>query len=386
MNNKILFLYSEQKIELPKQVLAEYQVTAVPLRRTNIKDVILQFKPQIIIFDEYVEIKYVKSVCAQFKFIPVCVIGEFGDRNKLEKFLNLGVSVINTTLPEIEIISTIHNLLWFSLSKEDLWDEEYKLNRSEFIKSKIFVLTKFIVSIVMAGILLFFISRSYKMLALTQPLFQEIDIRYITPSDITVFNDKYLINDWTVKNLFEYDETSGELVKMYIPEKQFHSISINEKKYGVVSSMFTGMVYMFKYPEFSETHSTLNVVQGKTIMSVSIDDDNHIYILDNKGTLYVYHLNEDNKLVFLSSVIITEFLPIDVCSVDKFLLFLDNRNNLYLTKKDEPQKVVSTIVMEKFFDSRNTNFSSVDVSKKWIYLVSEKSKKIFKLNKNLLLL
>lgn len=385
MNNKILFVYSEKKrIELPQKLLTEYRIEVVPSFKVNIKKVILQTKPQIIMFDEDVKIKYVKYVTEKFKFIPVCVIGNFENPVKLEKFLNLGVTTINISLPEIEMVSTINNLLWFALSKEELWDEEYKLVSNELLKNKIFAVLKFVVSIVIVVLILFFLPKIYNMLAITQPLLYEQDISYITPSDITVFGNRYLINDWRVKNLFEYDETTKEIVAMYAPDKQFHSISVNEKSYAVAASMFTGLVYLFKYPNFLETYSTINFFPGKTVMSVHIDDENNIYILDNKSALYKYVLQDNGQVVFVSSVTITKFFPVDVCTVDKFLLFLDNNNNLYLTDKNNPSRIVLNVFMNKFFDSLNTKFISVDVSKEWVYMVDEQTKKVVKFRKKIL--
>ncbi|MCS7227451.1 MAG: hypothetical protein NZ839_00615 [Endomicrobia bacterium] len=382
MSKKIIFFYSKQS-ELPPRLTAEYQIKAIPLKKSNIKNNILEVKPQIIMFDENVNIKYVKSVCEQFKFIPVCVIGQFEDSSRLEKFLHLGVTVVNSSLPEVEMISIINNLLWFSLSREELWDDEYKLSKKEFLRKKLLIIAEVAIAICVLTVLPFLLSKVYNMVFTPQQLFSEVDIRYINPTDITVFDNRYLINDWMVKNLFEYEESSDELIKMYFPEKPLHSVSINERKYGVMSSMLTNSVCLFKYPEFSVICSTINFFQGKTVLSVSIDEENQIYILDNKGGLYKYFLRSDDKLFFVSSTTIAEFFPIDLCSVDEYLLFLDNQNNLYLTKKDKLQ-IITTILIDKFFETENTKFTSIDVGKTCIYLISEKSKKLVKIPKKII--
>ncbi len=382
MSKKILFIYSNKtQIELPQKLFTEYQVrTAVKNKYTV--DTILQFKPQVLIFDEFVDTKYVSFILNRFKFIPICVIGYFENIKKLEEFLQLGVTVINLSQQqELEIISAIENLLWFSLSREELWDEEYKLSKNEFLLSKIkFFLGFFLLAVIISS-LFYFTPKLYSMLIKPKPIFYEVDFKYLSPSDVASLGDVYIINDWTVKNLFEYNE-KDELLKMYVPEQQFNAISINNLGYVAAASMYSSKVYLYKYPNFSVTVAT--VPFNNVVMALNFDKDNHLYILDNKRTLYEYIITENfQELVLISSFVISEFFPIDIYVEDKSIYFLDNENNIYKFDKEQ-KKIVTRIILNKFFDINQIKFTSFLIDKNYLFLISEKSKKGFKLPKNIL--
>jgi hypothetical protein len=381
MNKKILFVYSSKRqIELPQKLVSEYQVKSV--LTTSWKEIyktIVEYKPQIIIFDENVKIKYVKNTSENFKFIPICIIGYFEQPQSLEKFLQLNLTTINLAQQtDTEISSIIENLLWFALSKDELWDEEYKLCRTDLLNSKFLFFSKIFGLLVVVTILSFFLPKLYNILAITKPIYNEINLKYISPSDIVVLKDKIVITDWTIRNIFEYDLYNEQLVKMYIADEQFNAVSMNNNNYFVYSSMFSNNVRISRYPEFSVVVSTLTLFREKTVMALYLTDDNNLYVLDNKNILFHYEIKDDKSIVLISSYVITEFFPIDVYVYNNEVFLMDNRNCIHKIK-DIKKKLYVHIILDKFFDIQQIKFVSFAINKDWLFLVSEESKKIIKL-------
>jgi len=379
MNEKILFVYSEKRqIELPQKLLSNYQVKSVLAKSKKVVyNTVVEYKPQLIICDENIKIKYVKYILEQFKFVPICIIGYFENTKVLEKFLELNLTTISVMQTETEIVSTIENLLWFALSKEELWEEEYKLCRSDLLKDKILFFSKLFGVMVVIIVLIFFLPKIYNVLATTKPIYSEVNLNYISPSDIVVLNNKFILSDWTIRNILEYDLYTGQLVKMYVMDEQLNAVSLNNKGDFVASSVFSNKVRLFHYPDFSITISTLSLLQGKTVIAVHLDDNNNLYVLDNKSTLFHYEI-KDNNIIFVSSFVITEFFPIDVYTYDNFLFLLDSKNNIYKLVDEKEKKFVS-ILLDKFFEPQQIKFVSFAINKDWIFFVSETSKKIVKL-------
>lgn len=381
MNKKILFIYSKKtQIELPQKLFTEYQVKSV-FKDNNTYNIILQFKPQLIMFDEFVSTKYVNFILSNFKFIPICVIGHFEDVKKLENFLKLGVNVINLSQQkELEILSTVESLLWFSLSREELWDGEYELSKKEIFLSRIKFFLELILLIISIFTIFYFTPKLYGVLIKPRQIFYEVDFKYLSPSDIISIGDGYIINDWTIKNLFEYD-AKDELLKMYIPEQQLNSISMNEHGYVAGVTMYSNKIYFYKYPNFSVVIGSVSC--DNVVLSVNFDQKNHLYILDNKNTLYEYIVTNDfHKLILISSITINEFFPIDVYTEENHIYVLDNTNNLYKLSKSD-YKIISKIILSKFFEPNQIKFTSFAINKNWVFFISEKSKKGFKFPKKL---
>jgi len=109
MNEKILFVYSKKgQIELPQKLLSDYQVKSVLAKSKKVVyNTVVEYKPQLIICDENIEIKYVKYILEQFKFVPICIIGYFENTKVLEKFLELNLTTISVMQTETEIVSTL---------------------------------------------------------------------------------------------------------------------------------------------------------------------------------------------------------------------------------------------------------------------------------------
>ncbi len=385
MNKKLLFVYSKkEQIELPQKLLSEYQIKSV--LATSFREIyktIVEYKPQLLLFDENVKIKYVRYLSERFKFIPICIIGYFEKPQILEKFLQLNLTILNVNQSETEISSTIENLLWFSLSKEELWDEEYKLCRADLLKSKFLFFIKIFGLSVLAIISFFFLPKLYNILAITKPIYNEIDLKYISPSDIVVLKDKIIITDWTIRNIFEYNLDDEQLVKMYIADEQFNAVSMNNNNYFVSSSMFSNSIRISQYPEFSVTISTLTLFREKTVMALHLTDDNNLYVLDNKNTLFHYEIKDNKNIVFISSYIITEFFPIDVYVYNNDIFLLDSENNVHKIKNFAKQQYAH-VLLDKFFDPKQIKFVSFAINKNWLYFVSEEAKKIVKLPSKIL--
>jgi len=385
MNKKLLFVYSKkEQIELPQKLLSEYQIKSV--LATSFREIyktIVEYKPQLLLFDENVKIKYVRYLSERFKFIPICIIGYFEKPQILEKFLQLNLTILNVNQSETEISSTIENLLWFSLSKEELWDEEYKLCRADLLKSKFLFFIKIFGLSVLAIISFFFLPKLYNILAITKPIYNEIDLKYISPSDIVVLKDKIVVTDWTIRNIFEYNLDDEQLVKMYIADEQFNAVSMNNNNYFVSSSMFSNSIRISQYPEFSVTISTLTLFREKTVMALHLTDDNNLYVLDNKNTLFHYEIKDNKNIVFISSYIITEFFPIDVYVYNNDIFLLDSENNVHKIKNFAKQQYAH-VLLDKFFDPKQIKFVSFAINKNWLYFVSEEAKKIVKLPSKIL--
>ncbi|MEM4368504.1 MAG: hypothetical protein QXO21_05805 [Candidatus Anstonellales archaeon] len=298
MNEKLLFIYSEKiKIDLPKGLLEEYQIRTVVFN-SKLTKIIIEYKPQIILIDEFVPFRIIKSIYNKFKFIPIVVVGYFEKPSKAEKFLELGINLIYLTQSESEIISTIKNLLWFSLSKQELWEQEYIISQYELRKDRILNIAKVFFKTLVVFTLLVGVPKLYNFVSSFKKFFYEIDVGYINVSDISIVSEKYILNDWTIRNLFEYEKSTDKLIKMYTPQEQLNSLSINNN-YIVGFSMFTNKVYLYKYPEFSLITAE-ELLKNTTILSIYIDDSNHLYLLDNKKILYEFII-KDNKFIFVSS-------------------------------------------------------------------------------------
>ena len=113
-------------------------------------------------------------------------------------------------------------------------------------------------------------------------------------------------------------------------------------------------------------------------MALHLTDDNNLYVLDNKNTLFHYEIKDDKNIVLVSSFVITEFFPVDVYVYNNDIFFLDNKNNVYKIK-NFGQKQYVYVLLEKFFDPQQIKFVSFAINKDWLYFVSERSKKIVKL-------
>ncbi|MEN3013617.1 MAG: hypothetical protein ABDH23_03255 [Endomicrobiia bacterium] len=380
MDEKLLFVYSKEKrIYLPEVLFKEYQIRAIP-SNLKISREILEYKPQIILLDEFVQFGLAKKICNRFKFIPIGIVGYFEKPKKIENFLELGVNIINLNQPQEEINSTIKNLLWFSLSKQEIWDEEYKISKSENIKEKIWNISKIFIEIFVILLLVVGVPKLYNFIISHKKLFYELDVGYITACDVCIVGDRYILNDWTLRNLFEYGQTNDKLLKMYVPQEQINSLSVNHS-YAVAFSMFTEKIYLYKYPEFSLITST-ELLKNTTVLSIYIDENNHLYLLDNKSAFYEFVI-KDNRFVFISSFVIKEIFPLDVVVKNEDIYILDNANNIHRLKKNSYKKE-KTIVFSQFFDIKQYKFSSFAFSERWLYLVSEKDKKVFKLPTNIL--
>lgn len=376
MNEKLLFIYSEKiKIDLPKSLLEEYQIRTVVFN-SKLTKIIIEYKPQIILIDEFVPLRIIKSIYNKFKFIPIVVVGYFEKPSKAEKFLELGINLIYLTQSESEIISTIKNLLWFSLSKQELWEQEYIISKYELRKDRILNIAKVFFKTLVVFTLLVGVPKLYNFVSSFKKFFYEIDVGYINVSDISIVSEKYILNDWTIRNLFEYEKSTDKLIKMYTPQEQLNSLSINNN-YVVGFSMFTNKVYLYKYPEFSLITAE-ELLKNATILSIYIDDSNHLYLLDNKKILYEFII-KDNKFIFVSSNEIKEFFPIDIVVQQENIYLLDDTNNIYILDKNTLKKE-KTIILSTFFDPKYYKFSSFGINDEWLYLVSEKEKKIIKIN------
>lgn len=379
MNQKILYITSQLQYRLPEEILNKYEVKNVSFITPGLKDLIVNFKPQVIIFDEGVKIKLIKQIQQWFKFIPICVIGNFQDAKLLESILQLGVSTINLTQTDQEIESVINTLLWFSLSREEFWDEEYKLSRSEVFRTKIYAGLKVLILVMVLSIAFFLIPKIYTMITYSQPIYSEIELKYLTPSDICIVNgDRYIISDWSIRTLFEYNLINDEIAKTYTPEEQFNSVTINASGNVITSSIFSNRLFIYNYPDFTTVVSTVSLLRDNTILSVHLSSDNFLYVLDNKKTLYSFLFEQKNKFVLKSSMTIEAFFPIDVYTYSNYVFLLDNGNNVYKINK-ETGMIETKIILDKFFDVRNIQFTSFAISENWVYFVSEKTHKVYKL-------
>ena len=129
----IISFKEEPQSFLPQKFISEFQIKIVHENYSfkQLIEEIIKFKPQLIIVNEFIPIKSLEKICKIYNFIPICCIGKIEEENKLEKFLELGITLIKIPKSEDEIVSTIKNVLWFSLAKEELWSKEYELARYE---------------------------------------------------------------------------------------------------------------------------------------------------------------------------------------------------------------------------------------------------------------
>ncbi len=383
----IISFKEEPQSFLPQKFISEFQIKIVHENYSfkQLIEEIIKFKPQLIIVNEFIPIKSLEKICKIYNFIPICCIGKIEEENKLEKFLELGITLIKIPKSEDEIVSTIKNVLWFSLAKEELWSKEYELARYEKKKDKIFSILKYS-SIFFVLIFLFFISsKVYNYVLKPKELFNLVEFKYIKPSDITIVGDKYIINDWTVRNFFEYLQNNDNMVGMLIAEKQFNNIAFDSRNQVLfASSAFDDKVYLYKYPDLSIIVSSFTISNG-VILSLYVDNDMNLYILNNEKILFEFKINDLNKLVFISSFTIPNFFPIDINIFEDKFYFLDNNNNIWVMKKNDNEfEIEKVIVLSLYFAGEVQQFNSFAIGEKFFYLLSEKENKLYKLPKEIL--
>lgn len=378
MKEKILYITSQLQLNLPEEVVNKYEVKNISFATPKLKNVIIDFKPQLIIFDEGVNVKFIKRVQQWFKFVPICVIGNFQNAKLLNSILQLGVNTINVSQSGQEVESVVNTLLWFSLSREEFWEEEYELSKNEILKSKIYAVVKILLVVIVSTGMFFVIPKLYTVITYTKPIYSEVELKYLAPSDIVVIKDRYIISDWSIRTLFEYDIYTDEIVKTYTPEEQFNSITANETGTVITSSIFSNRLFVYEYPDFTLVVSTISLLKDNTILSVHLSSDNFLYVLDNKKTLYSFAVDQKKWFVLKSSMTIAEFFPVDIYTYGGYVFLLDNKNNVYKINK-ENNIIESKIILDKFFDVSNVQFTSFAVSEQWIFFVSEKTHRVYKL-------
>ncbi|MFN3550523.1 MAG: hypothetical protein ACK4WJ_01760 [Endomicrobiia bacterium] len=386
---KILIISSKDEPQsfLPQKLISEFQIKIVS-NDSSIKQLIneiIQFKPQLIIVNEFISLKYLEKICKIYNFVPVCCIGKIEEEKKLEKFLELGIVVIKIPVYEEEIISTIKNILWFSLAKEELWLEEYELARYEKKKDRIFAFLKYSLVFFVLFFLFFVSSKVYNYILRPKELFSLVEFKYIKPSDITVIEDKYIINDWTLRNIFEYLQSNDNMVGMLVAEQQFNNIAFDNKNQILfASSAFDNKVYLYKYPDVNVIISSFTINNG-VILSLCIGNEKNLYILNNEKILYEFKMENLHKLVFISSFSIQDCFPIDINIFEDKFYFLDNNNNIWVMKKNYNKfEIEKVIVLSLYFAGSIEQFNSFSIGEKFLYLLNEKENKLYKLPKEIL--
>jgi hypothetical protein len=387
---KILF-FSSQKTEYPilNSLFEKYSVqTVTNLSKKNFDSIIKSFQPQTIIFDEHIPLKVVKNIVNKYPFIPCNVIGEIGDPQKLEKFLELGINLIKLPITEKELEKILSNIMWFSLSKPDLWQQEVNLSLVE--RKRRWLLNG--IKVLIVGVIIlttFFLSnKAYNNIIkknAEQKIYFEINLPYVTPSDITFLEKSYLISDWNIKNIFQHEVDTDKMVRMFIPEQKFNSITSytrNRDEYIFTSSIFVDKIYIYRYPDFDLPFKEIVPRTNLSIMAMYADK-NKLFILDNKKVLYEFKLEEDFSITQVSSYTITDFYPVDIFVYNNYLYFLDDKNVLYKFTYPELEKI-SEIYLKTFFQEEKP-LVSFAINNKWLYLLNEQEKKMYKISNKILM-
>ncbi len=387
MQTKLLLFYSrKQEIHIPQNVTSNFQTKIVPISYYEIKKTVPEFQPQVIIVDEFVNLKFIKKILSLYPFVPVAIIGEFTENPTIaEKSLSLGVTVIKLPVSDYELETILVNLSTYSLAKKELWQEEYSLSISERKKKILFLIAKIVGIIISVGTLFFASSMLYNYtLSSGAKLFKELNLGYLTPTDIALLNNSYIISDWSIKNLFEYTGSDDNLINMYIPENKFNSITSFSKftsQYVITSSVFDDKIYIYQYPDFSRPIKNVVLLANTSVISLHYHNNN-LYLIDNKKGFYIFRFDSIDNIVFLSSTTIKDFFPIDVFVYNDKIYFLDTENKIY--KYDKELKLSAIIDLGTFFVEKQ-KFVSIAINDRWIYLLAEKEKKGYKLPTKILL-
>ncbi|MFQ3675558.1 MAG: hypothetical protein SNJ64_03340 [Endomicrobiia bacterium] len=386
---KILF-FTSQKNEYPvlQIVFNKYQTQTITLPKKDFDSVIINFQPQTIIFDEHIPLKIIKKIVRKYPFVPFNVIGELTDPVKLEKLLALGVNLIKLPITEKELETIFSNIMWFSLSKPDLWQQEVELSVLERRDKILYYGIKILVIIIIIVGTFFLANKTYNSVInkqSVQKIYFETVLPYVTPSDITFLDKSYLISDWNIRNIFQHDIETDKMMGMFVPEYKFNSIASyvsGKERYIFTSSIFVDKIYVYKYPDFEFPEKEIVPIQNNTIISMHIDG-NKLFILDNKKNLYEFMIQDDFNILLLSSSTITEFLPVDIFVYDSHMYVLDDKNILYKFIYPELEKV-SVIDLNTFFAQEN-QIISFAINDKWLYLLNERDKKSYKISNKVLM-
>lgn len=385
---KILF-FTSQKSSYPEleEGLKKYQSQIVKYIPKNSTKVILEFQPQTIVFDEFIDVKEVRKIVRRFPFVPVSVIGELNDPKTLERFLSLGINTIKVPVSQKEIEKIFSNILWFSLSKPQLWEEELKLvdveKKNKFLSIGMKVGVVMVVvffSLVVANNIYF----SYVEKKSENKFLLEVPLPYPTPSDISFLNGNYLISDWSIKNIFLHDNKSDNMVNMFVPENKFNSISIyrqGNEIYVFTSSVFANKIYVYRYPDFDSPVKEIIPIGKTTIMSLDVEDDT-LFVLDNNRVIYELKLEEEFNWVLVSSFSITAFFPVDIWVYNRNLFVLDEENVVH--KFSYPEMIETTRIDFSHFFGKDKSFVSFGIDNNWFYLLNEKEKKLYKITRKVL--
>jgi hypothetical protein len=389
---KILIISSDNNIlnsPLMQKINSEYQTEFIlnPSKIKQVDSIILQSKPQLILVDEFVPLNIIRHIVKKYSFIPVCAIGKFEKEDKLEKILKLGITIIRQPFDENEFILNVKNMLWSSLAQVELWEKEYEISKREIKKERVFFLFKYFALFFFFVIIIFTSSKVYNYVSVNKELYEVVDLKYINPSDIVIFEDKYIINDWSIKNLFEYSQKDDVIVGMLVPEGKFNAIAIEEKnKYLFASSAFDKNLYVFKYPNFENLVSSSELIRDAGIISLFVDSKQNLFVLDNKKILYKFDVSNIEKILLISSYTINDFFPIDVIAFENYLFFLDNENKIYKIRENNGNlETEGIIILSLYFPKSLNQFSSFAIGEEYLYLLNEKEHKVYKLPKKILL-
>ncbi len=386
---KILFINSTKtEFTILQGLFNKYQTKVITLPVKDVEKIVLDFQPQTILFEENVPIKIIKKIVNKYPFIPLSIIGELNDPVKLEKILDLGLNTIKIPATEKEIETIFSNIMWFSLSKPNLWQQEVELAGLEKRNKKFFLGIKIITTILFATILVVFITNIYNIsLAkkVESKMFFEISLPYVTPSDITFLDNTYMVSDWSIKNIFKHDVSTDEILQMYVPEHKFGTITsyvYDKENYIFTSSNFVDKIYVYKYPDFDSPVKEILPLKDVAILAMNVYN-NTLFILDNEKKLYSFKIQENFDTVLNASFTLKEFFPIDTFFYNNHIYFLDNKNLVY--KLSYPDlKTVSIIRLSQYF-GEDKHFVSLAMNDIWFYLLNDRDKKIYKISNKILL-
>jgi len=355
---------------------------------------IKKLMPQIIIIHESAK-KLIRKILNRYPFIPIIVYGKFDKEKNIKKILKLGVtSCVKIPFNKENLLPVIKQTVWQSLAKQDLWNTQMSIadsdNRIKFILTAVTYVASLAIVVGLVNVIshtsvrekLYYIP--FLKWITTGPLYvQSYNTQYNNPTGIALDKTKYLwICDWQTQNIYKHIINKNFVVEKVFsfPETRFSAITLNEPEQNYIFSCdpWTKKIYKHDINENMKIISTYNS-PGPSPTGIACFNKT-IWVCDN-STAKIYQLDENCNIIKQYDAPGPN--PVSICyDIENCLWSADSQTNkIYKHKLDEKLSVENVIVPPEYI-----KLTSIAVDKNYLWICSEKEKKIYKYPKSLLVM
>ncbi|OGS17546.1 MAG: hypothetical protein A3J83_07620 [Elusimicrobia bacterium RIFOXYA2_FULL_40_6] len=386
-----IFLLDDQNyarhIENAAVSLSEYKVMKFSSMRELFNNVVVS-RPQIIFISaRKADSGTARKILANFSFIPAIAYGDFAknpakSNRKIQSLLTEGYAAcINASvlIDKDSLLFQVKNLLWQGLAKNDLWEKEYSIVRTE---SKNRIYKKFLAACVTLLVLVVagFVSRDK--VVLTENMAPIVySVPYLNLSGITLSKNSLWTSDWQTQNVYKHSLSSNlEIEHVYpFPEMRFSALVVAE------GYMWTLDPWQKKIRKHN-LDKKLSIIREFTAPGPNPTgiayDGRYLLTCDNsQGKLYVHKL--DDKLTVLKEYVLPASDPVGIYADGKSVWIADSvANKIYCCSIDDFDLTVKNIFIPP--DYEGLKFTSLTGDRDFLWLASEKESKIYKYPKKML--